>query len=268
MNGKPLKHIQKSFGARGRLLGAWATLTDGTRTVGALMELSELAISPQWSGKDDRWTQAARTDVWEAIKIGAYGPFWAKAPGRMGEKCVFAHLTRRMVPDLESLYLPGEVGGEHDEEAAKQIIDITPRAEPVAEIATDAEVVVDLPSPDPVVETPNPTPADATAGPETPPPVSDEPSIDERMMRGMQALGPTNRKIAQAITIEAFKGKEPGAKLTTEEKEYVVRTGEAARKLVAIDGGETARGIAATESPLPLAVRFLLSLEEFERSNG
>lgn len=290
VTGMPVKHVQTAFGDRGRLLGAWATLKriGGTDTVGALMELGDLAISPQWGKDDNRWKETARADVWEAIRVGAYGPFWQRAPGRQGEKCVFAHLARRMVPDLESLYLPEEVGGD-SESAPKAPIDLEPRRATVVEPERDGTVIdadfednptaadsaesqetaQETPATEPAKDTPaEPSapaaqPEAAPAAEQTTPP---DRSLDEQMLAANTRLGQKHRRVAGELQKKYLAGREPGQKLRESEKLTMVRAMQAAYTIAEADPNEVMRLI-HEDSLVPLLERLERSAAELV-SNG
>lgn len=173
--GQPVQHIQVAGKSRGVLLGAWARAvpTKGGPAIGAYLPLEELVPPIMFDDK-------RKATVFESIVNGAYGPFWQRMPGRQCEKCVVAHVGRRVCPDLGAAYLAEEFGDVIDVEAIA-----TPTRAPDRPALSEAPIDVDT-----EIKPEEPTKA-AVEPATTPPAASDtagEPTTDQLILAALKAV--------------------------------------------------------------------------------
>ncbi len=192
--GQPVQHVQKP-GARGVLLGAWARavpIKPGCSPIGAYLPLDEIVPMPLFKDR-------VKASVFESILAGAYGPFWHRMPGRMAEKCVVAHVGRRVCPDLGAAYVAEEFGEVIDVEA----IDVTKRLPESTEPAAPEKPAVDAPI-DVVAEV-------KTAEPVAPPPAPSsnaEPTTDQLILAALEKLKNKVGSEKTRIAIDLAKAKD------------------------------------------------------------
>jgi hypothetical protein len=239
---RPSHHRQPMVGDRGACLGGWVRALPvqtppGTipAIIGQFIELHELVPPPLWKtggrnySPDGRWAEhdlnpdCPPEQAWRAALAGAYGPFWQRAPGRAVEKCLAAHIGRRVAPDLESLYIPEELTGEESKTTtvAKDVFEVEAVESKPAEPEAPAE--------EPVVE-----------------PEVDQNDVENQVMGLMAELAEHNRPLVRAIG-EHY----PTKPLPWEELRDVY---QAAKRLVELTDGDATLQIvsgAAKDGTLP-----------------